>query len=81
MGQSPYQLKRFNSGFGTRGLTCLNRRCFLRSPLCYPLRFGLNRLLLGATDDRTVIFARDAQYALVTICCQALRAQHIAFLF
>jgi hypothetical protein len=32
-------------------------------------------------DDRRVVFARDAQYALVTICCQALRTQHIAFLF
>ena len=30
---------------------------------------------------REVIFARDAQYAPVNICCQALQAQHVADIF
>src|SRR5688500_11337908 len=48
---------------------------------CYPLRSRSNRRAPGGAWRLEVIFARVAKYAPVTICCQALRTQHVAFLF
>jgi glucose dehydrogenase len=49
---------------------------------CFVTRsIPLNRPAPGGAWRLKVIFARVAKYALVTICCQALKAQHIALLF
>src|SRR5689334_8737322 len=81
MGQSPYQI------LSTSLLVCYARSdCLLKAVfpvlcLLLPASNPLSRPAPGGAWRLKVIFARDAQYALVTICCQALRTLHVAFFF
>jgi hypothetical protein len=67
--------------FGTRGLT-VSLRCSYGFVLLLPASIPSHSIGSREVALRLkVIFARDAQYALVNICCQALQAQHVAYFF